>query len=744
MDGDSKETTSDRLESWKEVARYLKRDVTTVQRWERQEALPVRRLMHSRSGSVYAFRAELDAWRDAHEGRPRLSAPPEPVAATGIQARGWRLRRVHRVMLYGGAVATSTIVLAFAIVAERRPSPPSQSTPAFEWLLSAKVDDETHTPQLASAIAVEIDRALLARHLPSGPSPARIQETLRLMRAPSDTPITETVAREIAFRDPEIGGVILPSLSLIGARYVLQARIVEPDDGQTVAVVTREFASPERAVLGAAEVAAEVARLSAGVPSSRGLRTPRVTTASTDALQLYSKAVLLGEAGQWNAAEQLGREALEKDPSFASAANWVGWSLFNQGDPEGSTLAAAVPFFQRAIDLGSGVTDAERYFAIGSLHTVSDRSELALRAYQAVLKLQPDHYWAANNAGFDARRLRRWSEGAYYLRLASDSRPDDCGAAAAAFFHSVEAARSLVDLSRLRDRIRRLVGTLPDGTPDWAACRNVGPDRAADLMTFDGRADLVAGNLRAALHEARLLSTEMSAERGALRARLAQDASDLLFGLGRPQEAAESIRNGAGPEAKMYSVISAYERGQLTLAVRGLRAIAMPDIGFVGDKSLLESRLGFTAAAREGLARRLAADPELLAPGLADLAAGGIAAAEGRLTEARQSLERGVEQTSGTGYPAEALGAQTLAQVYRSQGDRKHAIRVLEEASRDRTAMTLHGAMDFWLLIRNDLCELYREDGRLTDALAVEGELRNLLAVAEPDQIVKRRLDRLP
>ena len=52
----------DRLDSWKEIAAYLKRDVTTVQRWEKREDMPVHRHLHDRIGSVYASRAELDAW----------------------------------------------------------------------------------------------------------------------------------------------------------------------------------------------------------------------------------------------------------------------------------------------------------------------------------------------------------------------------------------------------------------------------------------------------------------------------------------------------------------------------------------------------------------------------------------------------------------------------------------------------------------------------------------------------------
>lgn len=52
----------DRLDSWKEIAVYLKRDVRTVQRWEKREGLPVHRHVHDKLCSVYAYRAEIDAW----------------------------------------------------------------------------------------------------------------------------------------------------------------------------------------------------------------------------------------------------------------------------------------------------------------------------------------------------------------------------------------------------------------------------------------------------------------------------------------------------------------------------------------------------------------------------------------------------------------------------------------------------------------------------------------------------------
>jgi hypothetical protein len=53
----------DRLDSWKEIAAYLKRGVRTVRRWERQEGLPVHRHMHRVLGGVYAYKSEIDSWQ---------------------------------------------------------------------------------------------------------------------------------------------------------------------------------------------------------------------------------------------------------------------------------------------------------------------------------------------------------------------------------------------------------------------------------------------------------------------------------------------------------------------------------------------------------------------------------------------------------------------------------------------------------------------------------------------------------
>ncbi len=89
---------ADRLDSWKEIAAYLNRDVTTVQRWEKRESMPVHRHLHDRVGSVYAFRSELDAWTASRKLRaPQENTPPVPPpnsptsAARATRISGWMI-----------------------------------------------------------------------------------------------------------------------------------------------------------------------------------------------------------------------------------------------------------------------------------------------------------------------------------------------------------------------------------------------------------------------------------------------------------------------------------------------------------------------------------------------------------------------------------------------------------------------------------------------------------------------------
>ena len=89
----------DRLDSWKDIAAHLKRDVSTVQRWEKREGMPVHRHFHDKLG--LGLRVSGGARRVVEEPEPRPrrrrraprrrreSEPPRPVPSGRRRVAGW-------------------------------------------------------------------------------------------------------------------------------------------------------------------------------------------------------------------------------------------------------------------------------------------------------------------------------------------------------------------------------------------------------------------------------------------------------------------------------------------------------------------------------------------------------------------------------------------------------------------------------------------------------------------------------
>lgn len=79
-------TGTDRLDSWKEIATYLRREVRTVQLWEKREGLPVHRHFHKRLGSVYALRSEIESWK-RHVSRAAVEPEIKSASASKLADR---------------------------------------------------------------------------------------------------------------------------------------------------------------------------------------------------------------------------------------------------------------------------------------------------------------------------------------------------------------------------------------------------------------------------------------------------------------------------------------------------------------------------------------------------------------------------------------------------------------------------------------------------------------------------------
>lgn len=138
----------DRLNSWKEVAVFLGRTVRTVQRWEKNDGLPLRRGGPGQRGAVVASKREISAWWERRrstlvdgsaleDGSPAdvdepAAAPPAPRRVTWA---GWRLGLT--VCLAGLAVLTVGAGLPFL----RQASGPIDMSPSVGRLLATSTTE---------------------------------------------------------------------------------------------------------------------------------------------------------------------------------------------------------------------------------------------------------------------------------------------------------------------------------------------------------------------------------------------------------------------------------------------------------------------------------------------------------------------------------------------------------------------------------------------------------------------------
>jgi hypothetical protein len=110
--GQSAPDGGDHLNSWKEIARYLNRDIRTAQRWEAEFALPVRRPRGKRRTAVIARRSEIDDWLNA--GPASVPGRNAPGAGLELIPDSERPNVVHRFSHASSQVHTNLSVLQLA------------------------------------------------------------------------------------------------------------------------------------------------------------------------------------------------------------------------------------------------------------------------------------------------------------------------------------------------------------------------------------------------------------------------------------------------------------------------------------------------------------------------------------------------------------------------------------------------------------------------------------------------------
>jgi eukaryotic-like serine/threonine-protein kinase len=227
--------------------------------------------------------------------------------------------------------------------------------------------------------------------------PVAIAAALQRMQQPPSSRLTLPLAREIAAREG-VKAIVDGAIRPLGGGYAVSLRLVSADSVKELAAY-RATADGPRQLLETIDDLTRKLRGKIG-ESLRDVRgsppLEQVTTPSFEALRIYAEAARMIDMGgnPLDGAERL-REAVRIDTQFAMAYRKLGVALNNSGMPRVRVDSA----LERAYRFRNRLTERERLLAEGTYYQLGpgrDRRR-AIRAYEALLAIDPSESGAANN-----------------------------------------------------------------------------------------------------------------------------------------------------------------------------------------------------------------------------------------------------------------------------------------------------------------------------------------------------------
>ena len=627
---------------------------------------------------------------------------------------------------------------------------------ARDFVLVTAFENRTGEPLLDGTLEFALERELSNSSFVNVVPRVRIQDTLALMRQPPATRIDVSVGREVAIRDGKIRALVAGRVERLGASYAVAISIVKPADGSTVLAV-REASVAQLELLDAVGRIARTLRERLGesfavIEASR-TALPKVTTSSLRALELYTQArVMAGDEGgvgfpNPQAVEQLLREALREDPHFVMAHVLLAQALSAQPDQQTKALEHA----DLAVAAAERGTAIDRYLVLAEWHVMQaaivtpfgagrlEQRERSAAAYEALLRMQPDHEWALSCLTNIYPQLNRPADAVRAAERLVELRPNSL----TALWRAARAtlANNQVDSARrFAERANALDVPIDE--------RNA--YQAAWVRAFNAH----QAWLRHDPQEASRIADRMGADMKALAQQgqrwFALQLMSIYLMLGQ-LDRAEQLIPLVGPPAIQRFQLTRVATATLGFGVtpsdrttlRAVLARHYPDAeGAINIMSVLIDA-GQLSAAHRALALATAARPLWPPPRYLNLVRGQLALAEGRPREAITHLERPVADAEPfRGSRQWARTTITLANAHVAIGNSEQAVRLLEDAAANRAEYDAASA-HAWLAVRGRLAQLYRQVGRDADAEAAEAELVVLLAVADENHPINKRLKQL-
>lgn len=714
-------SAGDRLDSWKEIAQFLKRDVRTVQRWEKLAGLPVHRHAESRLRTAYAYRSELEAWWRTQSAAIDAATSGDDAAATaGTPAPSEDPpRRPHawpRPLLFA-SLALAVVVAALAGIAgyPRLEVTPARPQPPLTVLLTG-FENQTGNSGVGALLDEVVRRELTAEEAIEVVPPARVARLLRLMRRDPVVAVTESVARDLSARDDGIGLVLAGTVRRVESTYFVSIRVIDPDDGRLRAGVGRQAHDVSQLPVTVREAAAQIrARLLHAPPAARRgrERLEEVTTPSLSALRLYTQAVRAGRRRQWAASELLARRAIEVDDQFASAFAGIAWAMRNQGRP----AAEYLPIAERAVGLSRDTTDREVYFIRGTYFNLAGDIDKAAAAYEALLRLKPDDARVMEVLIDCYSRAGRMVEAVQRTVTRANTEPDD-------FYANLRAAHALAIWHRdpggarpFVERSQRLVSheTMRD-RPFWSAW----------LALLPGFEQWLNSDVQGMLDTVTRVEPEIESRIGRERDGLSTAIGFSYLAAGRLRQAEAAFRTASSPTRQINLAMLSLAAGAPAKAREWL--LQIPEHST--ERPALFAAVGLLDEAERGVSLAFGADH-----GMTEVTRGLILLGRGRSAEAIAPLRRGLELLRYTGEPEYFWAAEALSRIWVGRHDAPRALQVLADATRQRPR-TYSGARwsgAYWMKTANDLAALYDSMHRPADAARLRATMGPLLRFADPD-----------
>ncbi len=219
----------------------------------------------------------------------------------------------------------------------------------------------------------------------------RVDDALKVMRQPIDSPLTPALAIEVARRDAGIRSVIVGSVDAERAGDVINAQIVDPATGVARTSLHVRVASDALAPEAVRELALELDQRLGGAHDIRRQRTgPAI---SLESQRDYSDALRLGGRGTWAGALEHARQATSRDHAFALAQIWQAWCEFKTGATNDALQTAAAA---EAAAQDSQLPPHEREWILGRAAEIRGEADRTLAHYEGALQTQPDNFWIVN------------------------------------------------------------------------------------------------------------------------------------------------------------------------------------------------------------------------------------------------------------------------------------------------------------------------------------------------------------